>query len=311
MTTKSHLNIYLINVFCKKLQNTSPCLPGRSETPNTHKEPRVITIPQEPEANTLSEGPQEFSFQNITITEDMILGDSIATKIDTLISKINDIEANQATLQANINVILENQKLSLESQQLIMQNLSQTLTQFEEYMNKSKNKITCVDFQHIVNNEQLRCLEHSLENPEKEFELKKKLAYICGKGKGRGVNNAYALIDVMFDRQFLKTCSWAGGSRSTETKVCFKSFTKVIKLFFEIVLDSDNSFTLNECHNFFKNVLKNSTQRCKSKNLRTSTTKHRPKKKSNVNLPDVSTKENQQDAYEKLSSPLKETHLNN
>lgn len=87
----------------------------------------------------------------------------------------------------------------------------------------------------------------------------------------------------MFDRSFLLTCSWAGGSRSIETKVCFKSFTKVIKLFFDIVHDSDNYFTLNECHTFFKNVLKNSNQRCKSQNARKSATKKRPKKTANDN----------------------------
>lgn len=278
------------------MQSTSPCLPVRGEASDNqqeqnHQEPRVLTISQEPQAASLDEGPQEFSFQNITINEDLILVDTLATKIDTLMSKINAIETNQAALQANINVVLENQKLCYEGQQLMMLNLSQTLTQFEEFMKRKTQNTEILDFQRINDCVQLRRLEQLLENPEQELELKRKLASVCGKGKGRGINNAYALVDVMFDRKFLKTCSWAGGSRSTESKICFKSFTKVIKFFFDIVFESDNSFTLTECHIFLKNVLKNSSQRCKSKNLRTSTTKHRPKKKSNVDttLPEVST----------------------
>lgn len=253
----------------------------------------------------------------------MVIDSSVVTKIDNLIKNVNTVQVNQAILQENINIVIENQKMFFEGQQQMMLNLAQTVTQIEEYMNKSfglTKKTESVDFILIQEHEQLRRLDHLLENSDQELQIKIKLSAICGKGKGRGINNAYALIDAMFDRNFLKTCSWAGGSRTTDTKICFKSFTKVIKLFFDLVHDSDNSFTLNECHNFFKNVLKNSSQRCNSKKLRTSTTKNRPKKKANINTNNVFTGDSAEaeknftitgGPQSNLRMPLKDVEINN
>lgn len=95
------------------------------------------------------------------------------------------------------------------------------------------------DFQLIQNKEQLQNLEQLLLSSDKVSEIKKQLSVVCGKGKGREINNAYALIDAMFNRNFLKSCSWAGGSRTTSSKICFKSFTNVIKLFMNIIHESD------------------------------------------------------------------------
>lgn len=304
-----------------------------SQVTSVSEEPQIISVSQEPRVASvyeehqlvasIAEEPQELHVADIQINDGLLIDNTLVTKIDNLITNVNTIQENQAILQGNINIILENQKMFFEGQQLMMLNLSQTITQLEEYINKSSGstkKPESVDFILIQDHEQLRRFEHLLENSEQELQIKIKLSTICGKGKGRGINNAYALIDAMFDRKFLKTCSWAGGSRTTETKLCFKSFTKVIKLFFDLVHDSDNSFTLNECHNFFKNVLKNSSQRCNSKKLRTSTTKHRPKKKAYVNTNNISTEVSAEaDKYKTISGgpqsnlrmPLKDVETNN
>ena len=121
-------------------------------------------------------------------------------------------------------------------------------------------------------------------------QLQRKAILSCGSGKGRGLNNCYALIDVMLTRRFLTECSWAGGSKNATSKThCFKVYNRVIILFFEVIQHADKSFTLLECETFFKNIFKNSETRIASKMLRASATKTRVKgkgkgKKSNQSI---------------------------
>lgn len=96
--------------------------------------------------------------------------------------------------------------------------------------------------------------------------------------------------DVMFTRRFLTGCSCGGGSKNaTSKKHCFKAYSRVITLFFEVIKHSDKSVTLLECETFFKNILKNSERRNASEMLWASATKTRVKgkwkgKKSNPSI---------------------------
>lgn len=75
------------------------------------------------------------------------------------------------------------------------------------------------------------------------------------KGIGRGITSAYAIIDIIFERQFVKACSWTGASRSQDKpteKICFKGFTKTLNFFYDIIHEYDPSFNLNDCYTFFK-----------------------------------------------------------
>lgn len=84
-------------------------------------------------------------------------------------------------------------------------------------------------------------------------------------------------------------CSWTGGSRSGEDKIALKSYTKVVEVFFLIINASDERFNQSNCHEFFKNVLRNSTRRNSKPAERISKAKVRPK---NLQYKKKETKEN-------------------
>lgn len=134
-----------------------------------------------------------------------------------------------------------------------------------------------VEFLPIDNLESLQNMEKALKDNDIADQIKEKLSIVCGSDKGKGANNCFALVDVMFTRKFLTKCSWSGGSRG-DVKTCFKMFTRVIKLFFEIIYQSDNAFTFQECESFFKIILKNSVKRLSAKLMRKSTPRNRRKK---------------------------------
>lgn len=93
------------------------------------------------------------------------------------------------------------------------------------------------------------------------FEVDEK-SQVCGtSGKRHGQSCCYSLVDHFFLRNFLITCSWAGGSRENDRKVSFKSYTKIINTFFQIIHLADNGFSLKDCENFFKCVIKNAKRR--------------------------------------------------
>lgn len=130
--------------------------------------------------------------------------------------------------------------------------------------------------------EELIGLEEKLQDQNYMDELIGLLTFICGtRDVGNGANHCYKLVDFIFTRQFMTTCSWAGGSREQKEKVPFKMFKHVISMFFQLVHMADTTFTLEQCENFFKGVLKNSVrrnERGKTGVVRCSKTKNRPKK---------------------------------
>lgn len=131
----------------------------------------------------------------------------------------------------------------------------------------------------IQNLKELKELEQKLCNKTTMEEYIEKFCFISGKkGNGSGINSAYLLVDRMFTRKFMTLCSWAGGARDKKEKIAFKSFKNVIELFFRVIQLADRNFTLMDCEEFIKNVIRNSTRRSESTNTRISTTKRRPKK---------------------------------
>ncbi|CAB3222559.1 unnamed protein product [Arctia plantaginis] len=210
-----------------------------------------------------------------------------------VLAKLETLQENYKSLNEkiteNIKAQQDERKFINESVQSILLGLSNISVQFEHVMNqfsraennKQKANNTTNKLQTITSEHELHNFEKLLENPEMEEEWKNNFSIVCGKGKGRGVNNAYALVDSMFSRCFLLQCSWAGGSRTSDQKILFKSHTKIINFFFGLIHESDRSLSLLDCHKFFKNILKNSRQRNESKQERTSRTKNRPIIKAN------------------------------
>lgn len=197
--------------------------------------------------------------------------DSIAQKLDLLISIAS-------AHKVNIQVLFDHQQNILQKLALLDTKLEELVTRISipvADINRQSNNDN--NFKIISNLQELTSFEERLNNLQAEENIIKLLSLTCTKGKGRAYNNAYALVDAMFTRKFMTQCSWAGGTRG-EPKICFKSFTKTISLFFKIIHQSDNSFTIPECELFLKNVMRHSNKRNESKLLRASAQKNRQKK---------------------------------
>ncbi|KAI5646662.1 FLYWCH zinc finger domain-containing protein [Phthorimaea operculella] len=96
-------------------------------------------------------------------------------------------------------------------------------------------------------------LEHKLNNTSFFNELVLKMSGICGNsGTAIGMNSCYTLIDYFFERQILCNYSWTGNSKEGDTKKPFKFLFNIRRCFFAICRLSDNTLTVEECDNFFK-----------------------------------------------------------
>jgi hypothetical protein len=143
------------------------------------------------------------------------------------------------------------------------------------YDKKEYNRVTCEEkIQTITSLDELQSFEDRARG-ENMTGLENKCISLCGIGKG--INIAYRLVDILFSRAFLTQCSWAGGSRGEGSKICFKMYQHTIMFFFNVIHRLDNSFTLHECNEFFKNVLRYSKQRNSAMRVRMSAPKRRSK----------------------------------
>lgn len=166
--------------------------------------------------------------QNATILQGAEMDQQeISLKLDNLLQITETIQENQKVLFEYVQ--------SIESK--LLMKMSHIGTQFDEYVKRSTEiKIQeANDFKPISDKEELDAFEDQLKDPTMVSIVKNKLSVVCGSGKGRGSNNAYALVDVMFTRKFMTICSWAGGSKRSTSKICFKVYTRTINLFYELI----------------------------------------------------------------------------
>ena len=148
---------------------------------------------------------------------------------------ISRILAMTEAIQQNQQIILDYLKCSEDKILRKLSFLSAQVDAIAERNVMAGEKAENVEFKIISNKEDLNKFEKLLENPEYKSNIKNLLSCVCGKGKGRGVSNAYALADAMFSRSLMTQCSWGGGSKKEISKVCFKSFINIIDVFFSII----------------------------------------------------------------------------
>ncbi|XP_063384490.1 uncharacterized protein LOC134670620 [Cydia fagiglandana] len=136
--------------------------------------------------------------QQNTTTEVQIDNASLTLMV---LGKIETLQENYKTLNEkvteNIKAQQDDRKFISESIQSIMAAISNISVQFEHVMKQfssAENKKQKVTIQNIASENDLNNFEKELENPDTEVEWKKKFLIICGKGKGRGINNAYPLV---------------------------------------------------------------------------------------------------------------------
>lgn len=228
-------------------------------------------------------------------TIQQIIPDGLRTEKSSLDAELME---KFESLIINQDIIMNNQKLILEREghlsylENIMQLLAKLQTSIDVMASHSiNNNCTCntatqnnnniddIFFEPIDSLAVLEKLEAKLANKKEMEDLIQKFSYVCGrKGCGNGTNNCYILVDKIFSRKFMTLCSWAGGAKDPgKEKIPFKFFKNVIGLFFRVVRLSDEDFTLKNCEEFFKAVIRNSTKRNESSMTRTSRSKRRPK----------------------------------
>lgn len=243
--------------------------------------------------------------------------DSLLASINSLNERFTTVIDNQATIIENQDIIIKNLQnfASNESQLAIIQQLAKFEAMWDTIAGNISTK-TCLCKTKILNIveenidimdpidslEDLMNLEKKLTDRKVMEEYIQKLSYLCGKkGNGHGPNNCYLLVDRLFTRKFMTLCSWAGGAREQKEKIAFKTYKNVINFFFNIIHLSDENFTLKDCEEFFKNVIRNSTRRNESSMCRSSRIKRRPKQLS-YKIKGLSQLPNEKDCEEKLEN---------
>ncbi|KAJ2953477.1 hypothetical protein O0L34_g1073 [Tuta absoluta] len=182
-------------------------------------------------------------------------------------------------IKESISSIMANQKILYEIQTNICVKVSEIQTELRSFIKMSASQKTANEESTLIkNNKDLEEFEQKLLDRTFKENMKMKFVGVCTKGLGKGGVNAYHLIDSMFDRNFLKQCTWTGFSKKEAKKICFKGFTRTISLFFDIIHASDESFVKQDCDKFFKTILKNAHKRSES-NQRMSAPKVRVVKK--------------------------------
>ncbi|XP_028169159.1 uncharacterized protein LOC114359107 isoform X1 [Ostrinia furnacalis] len=213
------------------------------------------------------------------------------------------------SLSETVATVIENQKSLADTQEKILAHVMGMSSQFEQFMKQSQMQTSHLktstrldpfinrrtsniiplqpmqvfeQFKPISNQEEMAAFEDSLKDEAFGAELRSKLLPLCASGKGKAISNAYVYLDVLFERKFLTRCSWSGGSRDDNTKLCFKFYKRTIIFFFSLVYTTDQTFTFAECEEFIKRVLRNSNKREAAKMMRASTSRRRGKRRKKV-----------------------------
>lgn len=227
-------------------------------------------------------------------THNVIAEDTVQIiSTDTL--QLSQILENQKMLFDKVDKILQLQAIALETQQKIVQKLATQSLQIEEISEqvanmkenptvtllKDANPVDTESFslKPIENQRELICLDQSLADTAQRKKLQRQLSFLFSASNGQGKTCAYKLLDVLFNRDFLCNCSWAGGSRGDRSKIAIKDYKNVLKFFQALISTWDPTYTASDNEAFFKIILKNSKQRQAMKNIRTSTKRCRRTKK--------------------------------
>lgn len=237
-----------------------------------------------PECNQ-SDPPLIYSYINkeTSLSEEQCDLKSIKIDINTVKSDLKSINDNLKNIMETLNTTLNNQAVIHDTLKTMMLQVTELQVTNEEFIKKSltEKQNQSLMFKKIKDLKDLEEFEKSLIDSDYSENLQKKLSVFCTKGTGNGTTSAYAIIDVLFERQFFKSCSWTGASRSqneSTEKICFKGFSKTIGFVFDMIHKLDSSYYLTDCHKFFKTILRNADQRCKNEPKRASTKKCKGKK---------------------------------
>lgn len=229
-------------------------------------------------------------YSNVTAT-DTTTQENIVQIISTETLNFDQILTNQKILSEKIDNMLQIQAITLENQQKIVHKLVQQSVQLDDIsaqlaeikqgpmvtLLKDANPVDNESFtlKPIENQRDLILLDQLLADKAEKHKLQKHLSLLCSASNGKGKTCAYKLQDILFTRDFLCNCSWAGGSRGERSKIALKDYKNVLKFFHGMIQTWDPMYTMQDNESFFKLITKNSHQRKSMKNLRMSSKRRR------------------------------------
>ncbi|XP_053667913.1 uncharacterized protein LOC128718302 [Anopheles marshallii] len=167
--------------------------------------------------------------------------------------------------------ILKNQKKITHRVGIIEAQLNTLLN----YTDVGNAEAALVDKPLISNFEELSEFESSLSNEEYFQQISKaKKIEIVDKNVQ---NRLFALLDGIFDKNFLVKCSWTGISK-TGTKIAMNSYKNILKLFKHV--GSTNVIKVSDemLKTFLMKRLKHAEERAKAKGIRKSSSRVRQPK---------------------------------
>lgn len=185
----------------------------------------------------------------------------------------------QSLINVENKVIQQLSGLSVQLEDAVAQitGIDNTGTTEVAYLKDCKSfENTPFSIKRIETPKELDDLEKKLSDIKAKQQLKRTYSILCSKG-GKGVDCAYALIDIMFARTFICQCSWSGGSRSENLKVPLKGYKHTLSFFWEMIHFWDEKYTIKDNEIFFKTILKNAHKRKLAKCERASTSRKRSK----------------------------------
>ncbi|XP_062560897.1 uncharacterized protein LOC134225116 [Armigeres subalbatus] len=133
----------------------------------------------------------------------------------------------------------------------------------------------------------LEAVEEQCKDDEFVDEVLRSIGSIHGKNrfKGNGGTVGHQVIDYFVDRRFLRQCSWTGISKTFDEnqhlvrKVSFSKYERYINLIYSVIRNADEDYTMEKCHKFLKQCLRNSKQRLdETKMVRLPAARNRSKK---------------------------------
>lgn len=193
---------------------------------------------------------------------------------DTWQKEINDIKRDHATINSKLDFLIN-----------VVQKIDKKTNVFGIGINDELKKIEAGLPLKTV--EDVNKLERRLSNTEYYRNFKNVLCMHVGtrNENGSGLNNAYRLVDKVFDRKLLLEYTWTGATKGGK-KHPFIGLANTLKVFFETVHITDSSISSANIENFFQDrVLKHAKQRAQRSVSNTTIRKTVARqKRKNVNI---------------------------
>lgn len=173
-------------------------------------------------------------------------------------NKLSNLERENAALHSKMDTLLKMvNEIKYESY---------TACNFDEDINQYRKDLPLKDVAGVKTLEKRLCSSEYFNRFKKVLRL-----YLGNRNEiGSGANNAYILVDKVFERNLLMSYTWTGSSKTTE-KLAFIKLKNIVRVFFEAIYAVDNSFGLKDVEIFFQNkILKYSKTRLNGNKIKPS-----------------------------------------